>query len=192
MRMLMPRHHISRWKHLERESRDEAVVNEVCCRQVWLVGSKTARYRFCKIAAMKDIVTTLQWIAGKRFVATTGSDHSVVIDVPQEWGGTNTAPFNAELVLAALGGCAGMDVVSILGKKRCVWDRLQMSTEAKLSDDRPTGLRDYVLTCRVWGSRVTKQDLEEALTLSLDKYCIVAHSLKGEIRRVAFLNDEQI
>jgi putative redox protein len=138
---------------------------------------------------MTDVVTSLRWITGKQFVATTGTGHSIVIDVPSSWGGTNAGPFNAELILAALGGCAGMDVVNILGKKRCVWERLEMSLVTTLSDDRPTSLRDYVLTCRVWGRALTMGDLEDALSLSLDKYCVISHSLNGRIRCVAFLND---
>jgi putative redox protein len=158
---------------------------------------KTARFaqdraerRSHNYSTMTNVVASLRWISGKEFVARTGTGHSLVIDVPSHWGGTNAGPFNAELILVALGGCAGMDVVTILEKKRCTWDRLEFSIEAPLADERPTSLREYVVTCRAWGQGIARHDLESALSLSLEKYCVVAHSLNGRVRSVVVLNDE--
>ena len=139
---------------------------------------------------MTNVLASLRWITGKEFVAKTGTGHSLVIDVPPHWGGTNSGPFNAELIAIALGGCAGMDVVAILGKRRCVWDRIEFSIESALADERPTSLREFVLTCRAWGTGLTKQDIETALALSLEKYCVVAHSLNGRVRTAVVLNDQ--
>jgi putative redox protein len=139
---------------------------------------------------MTNVLASLRWITGKEFVAKTGTGHSLVIDVPPHWGGTNSGPFNAELIAIALGGCAGMDVVAILGKRRCAWDRLEFSIESAVADERPTSLREFVLTCRAWGTGLTRQDVEAALALSLEKYCIVAHSLNGQVRTNVVLNGE--
>jgi putative redox protein len=188
--MLMPRQDMARGKALEQNVSEQPGVHAAVSswtKPEWIAQDRTAITEHHNY--MTDVVASLRWITGKEFVARTGTGHSLVIDVPPNWGGSNAGPFNAELILIALGGCAGMDVVALLGKKRCTWDRLEISLESTLADERPTSLRDYVLTFRAWGSGLTKQDLEDAVALSLEKYCVVAHSLNGRIRRAVVLND---
>ncbi len=59
--------------------------------------------------------TTLRWIpGGNRFVSTDSTGHSVVMSTPKE----NSGMKPSELILSALAGCASVDVVDILAKKR--------------------------------------------------------------------------
>jgi putative redox protein len=52
------------------------------------------------------------------FTAETGSGHAVVMDAAEHAGGQNLGPQPIELLLVGLAGCTGMDVISILRKKR--------------------------------------------------------------------------
>src|SRR5689334_1692885 len=52
------------------------------------------------------------------FRAITESGHEVVMDAAPEVGGTDTGPRPMELLLVGLGGCTGMDVISMLRKMR--------------------------------------------------------------------------
>src|SRR5258708_20380345 len=53
-----------------------------------------------------------------RFDVTTGSGHTVALDVVAAEGGADSGPSPMELLLVALAGCTGMDVISILRKMR--------------------------------------------------------------------------
>src|SRR6266581_2442201 len=56
--------------------------------------------------------------SGMRFDAASGSGHHVTLDASEQDGGQDTGFRPMELLLVGLGGCTGMDVISILRKKR--------------------------------------------------------------------------
>ena len=70
---------------------------------------------------------------GLRFSVQTGSGHTIVLDD----GHGNTGPRPVEMLLAGQAGCTGMDVMSILQKKRQDVTRYEVSVEAKQRDGQP-------------------------------------------------------
>jgi putative redox protein len=64
---------------------------------------------------MKNSHAVLQYAGDDYFVAVPPSGHAITIDVSGE---RSTAPGPLELLLVALGGCTGADVVAVLRKKR--------------------------------------------------------------------------
>jgi putative redox protein len=65
-----------------------------------------------------SMVAKVKWIDGLRFVASDDKGHSVVMDLSKELGGEGSGFSPMELLLVALGGCTGYDVVEILRKER--------------------------------------------------------------------------
>ncbi|HCJ34755.1 MAG TPA: osmotically inducible protein OsmC, partial [Ktedonobacter sp.] len=55
---------------------------------------------------------------GMRFEVEAGSGHHVTLDAAEHGGGHNEGFRPMELLLVGLAGCTGMDVISILRKKR--------------------------------------------------------------------------
>src|SRR5215471_1602101 len=55
---------------------------------------------------------------GVRFEAEAGSGHHITLDAAEHGGGQNAGFRPMELLLVGLAGCTGMDVISILRKKR--------------------------------------------------------------------------
>jgi flagellar basal body-associated protein FliL len=53
-----------------------------------------------------------------QFTGTATSGHTLIMDADDESGGHNTGFRPMELLLVGFGGCSGMDVISILRKKR--------------------------------------------------------------------------
>ena len=121
------------------------------------------------------------WNQGLQFVGTSGSGHGIVIDVKKEKGGFDAGASNTELVLMALCGCTGMDVVSILQKKRLEVDDFEVAAEGEISSDLPKRITDIEIVYRVWGSGIPAKALEEAIKLSKEKYCSVSNSLSANI-----------
>ncbi len=119
------------------------------------------------------------WNRGLQFVGTSGSGHGIVVDAKPETGGFGAGPSNTELVLIALCGCTGMDVVSILGKKRVEFDDFEVAAEGTISSDLPQRFTEIGLVYRIWGDDVPEPEIKRAIELSKEKYCTVANTLNG-------------
>lgn len=120
------------------------------------------------------------WNRGMQFVGTSGSGHAIVVDTSPEYGGFGSGASNTELLLIALCGCTGMDVVSILKKKRVDFDDFQVEAEGEVpKDELPKRMTQIHLTYKIWGADVPKKALERAIELSKEKYCTVSNTLNG-------------
>ena len=62
--------------------------------------------------------TTVTLVEGMRFVGKGDSGHEVHMDAAPKAGGSDSAARPLEVLLCALGGCTGMDVVTILRKMK--------------------------------------------------------------------------
>ena len=114
---------------------------------------------------------------GMQFVGRAESGHAVLMDAAAGVGGEDTAPRPMELVLIGLGGCTGMDVVSILRKMRLNWERFEILLEAERAPDHPKIFTKIHLVYRIWGE-VPQEKLKRAIELSLERYCPVTAMLR--------------
>jgi putative redox protein len=112
------------------------------------------------------------WIDKHRFQAVADSGHEVAMD-----GDKTTAATPMELVLIALCGCTGYDVVSILQKKREPFTSLEVRAEAERAADPPSVYTEIKLIYRV-GGKVSSKAMEDAVRLSKEKYCSVSAMLE--------------
>src|SRR5690625_3320805 len=114
-----------------------------------------------------------------RFVATGPSGHEVPMDAAPDVGGSNSAARPMEIVLAALGGCSGIDVVLILQKMRIDIDSFDMRLHARRANDHPRIFTDIEIEYIFRGKDLESQRkrLEQATQLSFEKYCSVAGML---------------
>ncbi len=83
-----------------------------------------------------------------------------------------------QLLLTALAGCTGIDIVSILQKKRINFSDFQVKVQGKRSPDYPKIWTDIHVTYIIWGNEIKKSDVEQAIRLSEEKYCSVSLMLK--------------
>lgn len=120
---------------------------------------------------------TVRFVDGMQFVATSASGHAVVMDTTEDVGGHDTGPRPMEMVLIALGGCTGMDVVSILRKMQVKFTRFEMQIDGERAPEHPKYFTKIKVLYRIWGD-VPEEKLKKAIDLSLEKYCSVSNSLK--------------
>jgi putative redox protein len=78
-----------------------------------------------------------------------------------------------QLLLVAVAGCTGMDIVSILQKKHVNLTDMQVRVRGKRADDYPMIWTDIHLNYLVWGEDIRPKDVEQAIQLSETKYCSV-------------------
>lgn len=113
------------------------------------------------------------WDGGMRFHAVTGSGH----EVPADDGASNGGPRPTELVLAGLAMCTGMDIVSILDKKRQDYDRYLVHVTAEQREAYPQVFTRIDLVHEVSGPGVTESAVRRCIELSATKYCPVSAML---------------
>jgi putative redox protein len=92
----------------------------------------------------------------------------------------NTGMKPSELILSALAGCASVDVVDILEKKRTPLSHLQVEVSGEQDADPPWTFRKIHLKFIVKGDGLTEKNVSQAIELSEEKYCSVAATLRGK------------
>ncbi|MGB4441540.1 MAG: OsmC family protein [Coriobacteriia bacterium] len=119
-------------------------------------------------------VVNVKWNGKRRFVGWDEAGHGVVMDAPATGTGDGSGARPVELVLYALAGCTGMDVISILEKKRqIVTDFAMVVRGVQREDDYPHYYKHIELEYVVTGVAVKPEAVERAIELSEEKYCSV-------------------
>ncbi len=103
--------------------------------------------------------------------------HSFIIDADEPVGGKDRGPRPKALTLASLGGCTGMDVISILNKMRVEVEDFNVSVEGELTDEHPKYYHTITITYTFKGKDLPMDKLEKAVNLSQDRYCGVSAML---------------
>ena len=84
-----------------------------------------------------------------------------------------------ELLLLGVAGCTGVDVVSILTKKRKDLQNLKVSVRAKRANEHPKVWNEIEVTYHFWGSDLDEKSVEQAIQLSEEKYCSASAMLSA-------------
>ncbi len=100
--------------------------------------------------------------------------HKLIIDASPEVGGNDNGPRPKPLMLVALAGCTGMDVVSILKKMRVELDGLRVWVEAELTEEHPKHYSEMKIIYEFKGKDLPMDKLEKAVSLSEERYCGVS------------------
>jgi len=125
---------------------------------------------------MKDKVT-LQHRENMSFNVRV-SGHDMILDSSREFGGNNTGPRPKSLMLVALAGCTGMDVVSLLGKMRVQFDDLKVEVEGNITDEHPRHFDHMHIKYIIKGKNIPVDKVNNAISLSQEKYCGVSYSYR--------------
>jgi putative redox protein len=112
------------------------------------------------------------------FEAKDANGHMVKIDTSPETGGENFGVRPMQLLLMGLGGCSGIDILSILKKQRQNVTGFRMRIEGEREPGKDPSLwKDIELVFELKGE-VERDKAEKAVALSLEKYCSVSETLK--------------
>lgn len=126
---------------------------------------------------MSETIKT-KWKGNMAFEWTVNG-HKVMIDAREDVGGENKGPRPKTFMLASLGGCTGMDVISIL-KKMKVSENLKdfsVEVEGELTTEHPKYFKSmhvqYIFTAKD-GVELPTEKLKKAVNLSEERYCGVS------------------
>ena len=117
-------------------------------------------------------------IKGLTFTGRADSGHWVSLDTISDLGGNEGGTKPMEMVLVALGGCTGMDVVSILRKMQVQYDSFEIEVEGEMAEEHPKVFTRIRLKYIFRGEGMDTSKVEKAITLSQDRYCPVTAMLR--------------
>lgn len=124
----------------------------------------------------------VKWNGKRRFVAWDEAGHSVVMDAKAEYHGDGSGVRPLELVLYGLAGCTGMDVISILEKKRQKVTDFELEiTGTQRTDAFPKIYERIEVTYVVTGIGLQEEAVARAIELSEEKYCSVKGMLGDQV-----------
>ena len=109
---------------------------------------------------------------GMSFTASI-ENHTINMDSPED-GSPGTGAGPKKLLLAALAGCTGIDVVSILNKMKVVFSGFSIDTTATLTETHPKIYDHVKITYKIKLAEEDKPKMEKAVKLSEEKYCGVS------------------
>jgi putative redox protein len=109
-------------------------------------------------------------------------------DIPM--GGNNPSP--SELLLMGAAGCMGMDVASVLQKKRQPVSSIEVQVTGHQPDEYPKPFQIIEIAFTLKGNNLKPAAVERAIELSRDKYCIVGQTLQTEVElKTSFTVEEE-
>lgn len=120
----------------------------------------------------------VRFVSEDLFVGVTPSGHAITLDTDHE---RSVAPSPVELLLVALGSCTGVDVISILNKKRMSVSAYRIEVSGERREEHPRSYKSMNVHHVVTGRNISARAVEQAIELSETKYCSVAATLRPTV-----------
>ncbi len=112
------------------------------------------------------------------FTATDSGGNNLSIDIPAAQGGNGQGFRPMQLLLAGLGGCSAVDIVSILKKQKQQIKDFSIDIDGERQKGKEPSLWEEVqITFQLTGE-IDPAKAHRAVELSMNKYCSVAATLR--------------
>lgn len=131
----------------------------------------------------------MSWIDKVAFEANVDG-HKIITDATKEGGGSDLGFRPKKLMLTALAGCTGIDVIMILKKMKIEPEAFNVIVEADVTEEHPKHYTKMKIVYQFKGKDLPLDKLKKAVSLSEEKYCGVtavykkAMEIESEIRVV--------
>jgi putative redox protein len=131
------------------------------------------------------LVARVELLNAMTFRASTASGHELVMDASPSVGGTESGARPMELLMSGLGGCTGMDVISILRKMRQEVTSYQVRVSGDQATEHPHVFTHIHVEHLVRGRGLKVDLVKRAVELSATRYCPAAAML-GQAARITY------
>lgn len=118
-----------------------------------------------------------KWM-GKMQLNALVNGHTIVMDAPEKVGGEDLGPIPKPLMLTALTGCTGMDVLALLRKKGIELIDFDINAKGEISTYTPIQYTAIHIDYLCKGAQEHLEATQEAIRLSQDRYCGVSAMFK--------------
>jgi putative redox protein len=120
------------------------------------------------------------------FEAKDAAGHTARMDSSPESGGVDFGIRPMQMLLMGLGGCSGIDIVSILKKQRQTVEGFSMTIEGEREKGKEPSLWETVHIRFQLKGAIDPDKAQKACALSMEKYCSVAATLKEARCRITW------
>lgn len=120
------------------------------------------------MAAHEVLVTYKQ---GMKFETDSPTGFKTFMDTSQENGGNNEGLGPKAMMLSALAGCSGLDVVFVMNKMRAEVPYFEMKVKGELTEEHPKTYHKVWLDYHFYGTDLDQEKIKKAVALSVEKYC---------------------
>lgn len=124
---------------------------------------------------------TVTWEQDVCFKAESESQHSLLMDGPEDLGGKDLGMRPMEVLLSGMGGCTSFDVVTILKKSRQDVTACQAVISSKRAEAVPKVFTDIHIHFKVTGKDLDEKKVARAIELSATKYCSASIMLSKSV-----------
>lgn len=121
------------------------------------------------------------WKSGLSFEGTASSGFTIPLGTDPSVGGDDDGFRPMELILLGLAGCTGMDVVSILSKKKQELTGFEVRVEGQRAKEHPKVFTHIEIEYIVKGRKIDPVAVDRAIELSATKYCPVQNMLNKAV-----------
>ena len=111
------------------------------------------------------------WKGGMAFTGTSDGGFLIPLDATKAVGGQDLGFQPLQLFAIGLVGCTGMDVISILKKKRQEVTAFEVSATVQRADEHPKVFTRILLEYKIAGKDLDRKAVERAVELSETRYC---------------------
>ena len=111
------------------------------------------------------------WQGELNFAGVADSGFPVKMDTIPATGGHDSGVRPTELLALGIAGCTGMDVISILRKKRVEVSAFEVRVNVQRAEEHPKVFTHIAIEYLVTGKGINQVDVERAVQLSEEKYC---------------------
>jgi putative redox protein len=111
------------------------------------------------------------WSDRLTFEGTADSGYSILLGASPAVGGDDDGIRPMELIALGLAGCTGMDVISILLKKRQDVTAFEVRVHAERAEEHPKVFTSVNIEYLITGRDIDPAAVERAIELSETKYC---------------------
>ena len=137
-----------------------------------------------------NTITTV-WKDNMLFESDNPSGDTFHIDAPEDDSPSRGLRPKA-MMLSALAGCSGLDVVSLLKKMRAEVADFKMVTHGELTDEHPRYYHKVTLEYHFYGNDLQADKINKAITLSVEKYCGVMEMFRqfADVTTEVYLHEQ--
>ena len=107
----------------------------------------------------------------KMHLTATGPGGTIEIDAAEEYGGEGNGLRPKALMLTALGGCAGLDIASLLKKMRAEVQNFKIEVTGQLTEEHPKYYDKVAMTFKFYDKEFDKDKIQKCVDLSVERYC---------------------
>jgi putative redox protein len=113
------------------------------------------------------------------FKAVDSTGNALQMDAAVDIGGNNKGVRPMQMLLMSLGGCSGIDIVSILKKQRQTIEDFKISIQGEREYGKEPTLWKKIHVLFTLKGVIDEEKAKKACSLSIDKYCSVAATLRA-------------